>query len=365
MSQQTENYNFNLIETTDKITDSLNDLNDNFEALDDILNQGASGISSYVKDNLDYSTPGNDYALSAYQGYVLKGLIDAVSNNYNKISSSISTSLAITNSFNGKIQGINLYGNTEQNGTPTTSSPVAVEVVSGDVTLNVSDGINTQTQLISLGTIELCRIGSYQDYIYKTGEKWFKHEAIRKYTLTGQESFGNQFGTNLFNVARLFDDAPFVVGYGLSNYFTYNSAQSGINSATTDGQFALQKDTSTQTGYNLFIKNTSYSDATNFKAWLASVQPNIYYPRATAIDIEITDSALVAQLENILTLETYKGNTNVTTTTSNLNPYIMLQYFGDDKVSSASITNIWKGTQTEYDNLGTYSNTTLYLIEEE
>ena len=36
-----------------------------------------------------------------------------------------------------------------------------------------------------------------------------------------------------------------------------------------------------------------------------------------------------------------------------------------DFISSTVITAFWKGTQAEYDALGTYSSTTLYLIEEE
>lgn len=37
-----------------------------------------------------------------------------------------------------------------------------------------------QSYPISLGTMELCKIGDYQDYIYNSENKWYKHKAINK-----------------------------------------------------------------------------------------------------------------------------------------------------------------------------------------
>lgn len=36
----------------------------------------------------------------------------------------------------------------------------------------------------------------------------------------------------------------------------------------------------------------------------------------------------------------------------------------NDKADKDSVPTIWKGTQSEYDALGTYDNNTLYLIKE-
>ena len=59
---------------------------------------------------------------------------------------------------------------------PNPDYPQDIHVVSGDNTIIVSNGDNTQSQSypISLGDIELCKIGNYQDYIAKsTGENLF------------------------------------------------------------------------------------------------------------------------------------------------------------------------------------------------
>ena len=45
-----------------------------------------------------------------------------------------------------------------------------------------------QTQTISLGDIELCKIGNYQDYLYKSNGKWYKKEQIGKVVFTGASS---------------------------------------------------------------------------------------------------------------------------------------------------------------------------------
>ena len=47
------------------------------------------------------------------------------------------TSITLNNTLNGEINSIDLKGNTSQSGTPTPSSPIPVNVVSGDNEINV------------------------------------------------------------------------------------------------------------------------------------------------------------------------------------------------------------------------------------
>ena len=65
-------------------------------------------ISAYVKDNLDYSTAGTTYALSAYQGYVLKGLIDTINSKIPTDATSgnkLADKAWVTDNFTGKVSG--------------------------------------------------------------------------------------------------------------------------------------------------------------------------------------------------------------------------------------------------------------------
>ena len=90
----------------------------------------------------------------------------------------------------------------------------------------------------------------------------------------------------------------------------------------------------------------------------------LYYVLGTETDIEITDTTLIGQLDALLSLHTYRGTTSLTTTTTNLNPGLEIVYCADNKVSSSSITTIWKGSQNDYDAITTKDANTLYLIEE-
>lgn len=110
------------------------------------------------------------------------------------------TSLSINNTKKGKMK-INLLGNTSQTGTPTPSSPIPVNVVSGDNTITTSNGDNTQSTSypIHLGEYELCKISTYQDrFIRTTGKNLFdKTQATTGYlvsrtdgTLAENSSYG-------------------------------------------------------------------------------------------------------------------------------------------------------------------------------
>ena len=96
---------------------------------------------------------------------------------------------------------------------------------------------------------------------------------IRKLVLTGEEDWNNNFGLSLFCVQGLLNDAPFVAEISAySTHFIYNPVQSGLDSALSSGEFALQK-TATPI-YNVFLKNTAFTSTNGFKAWLAAQYAN-------------------------------------------------------------------------------------------
>ena len=180
--------------------------------------------------------------------------------------------------------------------------------------------------------IELCKIGNYQDYIYKQDGKFYKHKEIFKYVFTGSENWNNSYGTNLFNIQGAFNSKHFVVGYGLSNYYSYNSVQSNINANTSNGEFVLQKSGTT---YSVFIKNTNISTVDDFKNWLITNETILYFPLETPIEEEITDSNIVQQLRAIDNAYLYSGVNNIYTTSLNDLPIILdFDYY-----------TLYKGTQ--------------------
>lgn len=177
---------------------------------------------------------------------------------------------------------------------------------------------------LNLGSLELCKIGNYQDYIYKENGNWYKYGIIYKKVLKGTEMWEKRFGTNLFDIQGFFNSKKFVVGYGLSNYYKYNSVQSGLNVNLSNGEFALQEFSST---YNVFIKNTNYNNINDFKTWLSTHNTSVYFPLVTPTTTQITDETLITQLEAIYNhLALVKGVNHITVTASDLAPYMKLSY---------------------------------------
>ena len=64
---------------------------------------------------------------------------------------------------------------------PNPDYPQNINVVTGTQTITISDGGGQSRSLtVNLGSIELCKIGTYQDYIYKSGDDWYVHKAVAK-----------------------------------------------------------------------------------------------------------------------------------------------------------------------------------------
>jgi len=143
----------------------------------------------------------------------------------------------------------------------------------------------SQTFNIPLGDIELCKIDTYEDKIYSSNGRFYLYKVINKVIFDGSESWTNTYGESLFDIQKYFNSKPFIVGYGLSNYYRYNSIQSGLNAGLPNREFALQSSTA---GYNIFIKNTSFTNVTNFKNWLSTHNTIVYYPLETPTTTEIT-----------------------------------------------------------------------------
>ena len=178
----------------------------------------------------------------------------------------------------------------------------------------------SQTLPLNLGTIELCKIGDYQDYFYKDSGKWYLHKETNKQILNGTESY--TFSTNGNCWFRAFSDI--LVGSGsaitskvYSNYFTQV-----IRNTMPDQTNGI----ATTSNTNVNIKHQDYTSSnklTDFQSWLSSHNTSVYYILATPTNTEITDSTLISQLENIYNWAlSYKDQTNITQTNNDL-PFII------------------------------------------
>lgn len=188
-------------------------------------------------------------------------------------------------------------GNTIQNGTPAPDTPIAIQIVTDGQTITISDGIDSEASPVSLGSIELCKIGDYQDYIYKSGGDWYVHKEVNKVILNGSEAWNMYSGRNgTFYMAKSdiilapsIDTTPNVI----SDHYEPNPFRSLYNMIVDYGV------ANHNAQHWIAIRNKDYSDVSSFKTWLASNNTTVYYVLATPTDTKITDATLVGQLNDI------------------------------------------------------------------
>ena len=157
--------------------------------------------------------------------------------------------------------------------------------------------------------IELCKIGTYQDYIYKDNGSWYLHKEIGKKVLDGSEdwtlniqsTYVNQY---LLSGTNLSDDVASGTSFIMSDYFKY---EQGNPSSTTNEDYMWLY----QKKLVLDVRKTIVSDASGLKTWVANNKPTFYYLLATPTNTLIEDTTLIEQLEALRNAESYKGQTNI------------------------------------------------------
>lgn len=197
---------------------------------------------------------------------------------------------------------------------PNPSYPQEIQIVTGLQTINISNDNETKSFEIDLGDIELCKMGDYQDYIYKNGDKWYKHSELNKLILNGSESWTRNDETDNFSRFALH-----IIGkkYGndlISDKFVVSSSNvinRVIGRTTSDViEINISKE------YCGFVLN-------EFKTWLSNNNTILYYILDEIIEEEITDTNLIEQLNSISLLD---GRNNIIVETDNLQPYLKLIY---------------------------------------
>ena len=193
-----------------------------------------------------------------------------------------------------------------------------------------------QSYTIDLDTMELCKIGTYQDYIYKDGGKWYKHAEIGKVVLDGTEAWSGQNSSTYFvhDVA----DALVITSTAeltpiMSNYYA-SQKPSDIFSGNVDYGISLNNNTP-----RFRVRNKDCADSTALKTWLSTHNTTVYYALATPTDTEITDETLIAQLEAIASqAHAYRGRTHINAIATDTNaPHIIEAEVNGD--ASGTVTN--------------------------
>lgn len=206
----------------------------------------------------------------------------------------------------GKVQSAQIDGNTTQNGTPTPSAPVPVQTVTGMQTVTITNGSDTQGYTIDLGSIELCKIGTYQDRIYKENGKWWLYKEIGKVVFNGTETWTWQ-PSGGYNRAGLTPTGAYI--YTDTSRHTSSLLSSHFTASATNGYgivFQYQEKT-------WFYPQATITTLADFKTWLGTALPSVYYRLATPTTTEITDQTLIDQLEALASATLGHGVNNIWT----------------------------------------------------
>lgn len=196
--------------------------------------------------------------------------------------------------------------------------------------------------------IELCKIGDYQDYIYKDGSDWKIHKAVGKYTLTGSEDW-TLYSTGVFYAPAINSMTMPVNAAAIC----YSANYKGCTSSLAIGDFITEA-SSYSYAMNVHrdtkivrIKNTDIATADALKTWLAGNETSVYYPIATATNTAITNTALIEQLDNLASAPLYTGVNNITTITPNEQGTLEIKYVTYDKYNQNKVY-IWNDTLQQW-----------------
>lgn len=221
----------------------------------------------------------------------------------------------------------NDYYNTHTFTTSPTTHYILVRGISNQTDTSVKWNLNVgntvlpyvahaeQSYTLHLGSLELCKIGDYQDVITGTKDNW---KVVRKVGKDNQKQFtGGSVDSGTFYIQLngratttdtnqvLYCDKLFFNG----NYINLTNAKTYM----TDYQIAVNNN---GTSKNIFIKNSNYITEGSFREWLNSLNLTWYYQLATLIEETITDTTLIEQLNNLYNASSYDGITNISITST-------------------------------------------------
>lgn len=172
-------------------------------------------------------------------------------------------------------------------------------------TLQVERGTQATSYASYLTPIELAKIGTYQDRIYKDDGKWYVEKQVGK-VVVDENTALTVFNTsnNVVGFRLPLDSNAMPSGSGISpiisDYFqsaTFNDFYNNRNY----GEIASHNSATINSAY-ISAPNSSVTTVAQFQTWLSTHNTTVYYALATPTTTEITDEALLSQLNFIANL---------------------------------------------------------------
>ena len=196
-------------------------------------------------------------------------------------------------------------------------------------TIDSYEPYNPQTYPLSLGTLELAKIRTYQDYIYGTPNNWYKKGYVRHLSLAitdmnNSEGYpgwrSSQFRTDL-GVNRNGQLNSFTTY--MSNITLFNANGISVNTGEVSSSYSALWLSKTTFGLTQTQWKTNYSDLVF----------ELFYGLSAPYDEPITDTTLIEQLNNLYNATSQEGTTIITCSSSSDDNETIV-FSGDIKVTS-------------------------------
>lgn len=205
--------------------------------------------------------------------------------------------------------------NLNQNATATFTAPAGAHWMLVYYRWNASDEPSAYAGMqIELGSqatdyaayftpIELCKLGDYQDKIYKSGDDWFIHKEVGKRTYDGSNDEGWQRHQTIGVYINLISGLDRTVGKANLATFADTTQYSAF--------WGMQEGECGISGIGNFGVKTSAYDVASWRTLLTSTPLTLYYALATPTDTQITNQALIDQLEALASSTLFVGVNNI------------------------------------------------------
>lgn len=246
-------------------------------------------------------------------------LREDISNKITKFYASNQGETHLTDSDNGKIQDMMIYGKSSQDGTPTPENPVEIKsVVNPTVKVTNEDGLKVQSVTLNNITLNAIPVKSGgnvtidgQQYIadYVDVEHGKVIRNILKWRL-GDLKYGFNNVVWHINISELGIDGSKI---GLSNMF---KIQNGRYNQVTTSEVYIAAD-----GKIAALNMRGMADE-EFKKWLREKNPEVYNVLTVAEEIPITPEEALAFKQ----LMTYYPVTNISVNSEQLDGYTVFNY---------------------------------------
>ncbi len=209
---------------------------------------------------------------------------------------------------------------------------------------------------IDLGSIELCKLGTYQDYIYKDGDTWKVHKAMSKVLIDGTVGTISSPSTNRFNLDDCITDYKKQANSSFAlcdQYISIGQTDDNDQFNTNASSYECCINFGSATASVIRFKNTKIATSDDFADALEDHPLTMYYALATATDTEITDATLISQLNTIASASLETGTNTLTNsaTGSNLAGDMEVDYFGYDPTNRYDKW-LWLDINNAYEKLG-------------